>query len=113
MREIKFRAWNTITETMGEPFILQDAISSRSVHGVNTEGIVYLQSTGLKDKNGVVIFEGDITQRGIITFSRGKFQGTYYDNNGNIYEDWEDDLYQERNIEVVGNIYETPELLKN
>ena len=70
------------------------------------------QFTGLHNKNGKEIYEGDIVQRGIITFSRGKFVGQYYGSNGNLYEEWEDDLYQENNIEVIGNIYENPELLK-
>ena len=69
--------------------------------------------TGLKDRDGVEIFEDDIVQRGVIIFSRGKFTGAYVDGNGNLSDDWEDDLYQERNIKVLGNIHANPELLKD
>lgn len=69
------------------------------------------QFTGLHDKNGKEIYEGDIVQRGIIVFQDGKFQGNYYEEGGSLAEVWEDDLCQERDIEVLGNIHENPELL--
>lgn len=107
-REIKFRAWDDDKKTFFNPLHHNcydfDEIQARGLYEIS-------QFTNLQDKNGKDIYEGDIVQRGVITFSRGKFQGTYYDSNGNLEEDWEDDLYQERNIEVLGNIYENPELL--
>ena len=120
MREIKFRAWGPWGEWTedGEKqkniMLYGDELAFEEYEPIN--GLLksvenLMQYTGLKDKNGKEIYEGDIVQRGIITFSRGKFQGTYFDGSGNMEEDWEDDLYQERDIEVLGNVYENPELL--
>ena len=108
-REIKFRAfdgseiieWNTC----------KDFDTPEQLFKPDMDDWIVMQYTGLKDKNGKEIYEGDITSRGVITFSRGKFQGTYYDSQGNLEEDWEDDLYKEKNIEIIGNIYENANLL--
>ena len=115
MREILFRG-----KTKGGEWYFGFFIKRRGIANIFKNGMLYEvesetvgQFTGITDKNGVKIFEGDIVQRGVITFSRGKFQGTYYDGSGDLAEDWEDDLYQERNIEVLGNIYENPELLQD
>ena len=51
MREIKFRAWDKVKKEMFDPVGEMD---------LNTEGI--MQFTGLKDKNGKEIFEGDIVE---------------------------------------------------
>ena len=111
-RALKFRAWNG--ETMISPdYITRDGIAHWKENSIPTSSDKIMQFTGLHDKNGKEIYEGDIVQRGVIVFERGKFQGCYFDGNGNLEETWEDDLYQERKIEVLGNIYENPELLKD
>lgn len=69
------------------------------------------QYTGLLDKNGKEIYEGDIVQRGVIVFNNAKFQGQYY-GSGGLYEMWEDDLCSESGMVVLGNIYENPDLLQ-
>lgn len=70
-----------------------------------------MQSTGLKDKNGVEIFEGDVgwdahfEEYGEVVFENGSFRYEF----GNISED----LFEVTDdIEIVGNIYENPELLE-
>ena len=53
-REIKFRAWNEKTKTMQF-----DTYSHKNDIGINASWI-YEQFTGLKDRNGEEIYEGDI-----------------------------------------------------
>lgn len=108
----EYRVWNG--ETMISPdYITRNGIAHWKEDSIPMSSDKIMQFTGLRDRDGQKIYEGDIVQRGVITFSRGKFQGTYYDGNGNLSDDWEDDLYQERNIKVLGNIYANPELLES
>jgi uncharacterized phage protein (TIGR01671 family) len=118
-RQIKFRAWNPDDKRIEYPLVfaicsngkLQPLIKCSDGNRAYKDYPI-MQYTGLTDKNGKEIYEGDIVQRGVITFSRGKFQGTYFDSNGDFAEDWEDDLCQEKDIEVIGNVFENPELLQ-
>lgn len=129
-REIKFRAWDEQNKIMhndfqfiksGEEnndwiiFTSDKQKLSAEQHPLQNpyfqQQFKIMQFTGLLDVNGKEIYEGDVVRRGVIIFSRGKFCGQYY-GSGGFYEEWEDDLYQERNIEVLGNIYENPEILE-
>ncbi|MGM0174111.1 YopX family protein [Enterococcus sp. DIV0800] len=87
-------------------------------HGVKVN---YMQSTGLKDKNGVEIFEGDVllyTSKSINygdTFWHSYVQvyrmksGAYRIKGEHIYDT--ELMGVRKNLEVVGNIYQSEELL--
>lgn len=131
MREIKFRGLNfggvwyySDKSSLSEFFLLVEAKDSSPIIIKHTIG----QYTGLKDKNGKEIYEGDIFQCkerevgkrdmiGEVYFSEGGFRIKYkylnpkegerndYFLNNSIGGD------SAERIEVIGNIYENPELI--
>lgn len=87
------------------------------------EGIIFTQSTGLKDKNGKEIFEGDIITNGqnVMCMKRHNTLGFYVEEKGEVefiadsavLEDFEEDAKEiADSLEIIGNIYENPELLE-
>lgn len=62
MREIKFRAWDSLTKSMIEDYCVLNETRFEGYDLTNNihEVIGVMQYTGLKDKNGTFIFEGDI-----------------------------------------------------
>lgn len=126
MREIKFRCWFDASsyELEGVDFgksrmmswedINNDEDSLDNYFEESIRGMSSLmQYTGLKDKNGVEVFEGDVYHHGDIgilykvIFQDGQFLGNQIGNKSTAGLDyWLD------RTEVIGNIYENPELLK-
>lgn len=108
-REIKFRVWDDL-EFMSNPFTLEDLILKRVQL---THDCIVMQFTGLHDRNGVEIYEGDIVRfdewddeddRVIVYKKYGfTYSDTFYDFEGLLYND---------EVTVIGNIYENPELLQ-
>ena len=119
MREIKFRAWDKQFKMMappiniffnGEEFFFFKGIGTRSVCHFQLE---IMQYTGLKDKNDKEIYEGDI----VLTNEAGWSGAITWNNNycGFIIQDKHGGFSIEPQwgeCEVIGNIYENPELLK-
>ena len=89
------------------------------------EDVTLMQYTGLNDKNGREIFEGDIVRwKDLESFDDFKIDEVLKVEYSNEFLKWvaidknglQDDLYDfsdNRELEVIGNIYENPELLES
>ena len=124
MREIKFRVWHKVKKIISEVFgidILHKEIffSNGDVESCGFADLKYMelmQYTGLKDKNNKEIYEGDIVFESFgeryykVVFENGSFRAEF---NGD-FEEYSFDLIDvvAQNCEVVGNIYENPELIE-
>ncbi|MCY9161104.1 YopX family protein [Bacillus atrophaeus] len=123
MKEIKFRSWIKDKKEMLYEFTLKQPTVS------NCKKNILMQYTGLKDKNGREIYEGDIIQTSYMKI-RGcayrcvfsaEFGGYLFDpfvigdkdapliGVEEFSQQWED----VKHSEVIGNIYENPKLLSN
>jgi hypothetical protein len=130
MRGIKFRAWDKDNKEMiyqsentTKPNGIMEAQFTFDEMGAwiftrnygeqvcnEVKNFELMQYTGLKDKNGKEIYEGDIDgsdEPMYVVFENGSF-GLKYKDMPNYFDtciDW-------NRVEIIGNIYENPELLK-
>ncbi len=122
MRETKFRAWDKTSKRMitGLYLDFQGRIGMWNYEETEIEfgeypNLLLMQYTGLKDKNGKEIFEGDIclTRGFIVENGRQKRPEERFVIKPTI-ESWHIVfcLSSVKNLEVIGNICENPELLK-
>ena len=118
MREIRFRAIHKLTKHWFEDIHIiyqdgewfEDYRTLEDGRPMNLDQVAIMQYTGLKDKNGMVIYEGDIVQTGwqgnekrVVVFE----SSTYCVDSGDGYRYFN----HPESYEVIGNVYENPELL--
>ncbi|MDS3910716.1 YopX family protein [Staphylococcus hominis] len=122
----KFRAWNKVREEMIDDCDLSITSDGSVLAGdLNydvesgmladvTDNVVIMMSTRLKDKNGTEIYEGDIVKNiyDEIYVVKWLDAGFYLEERYNGGFDYSE-LHFGNNKEVIGNIYENPELLED
>ena len=122
----KFRAWDKKRKKLGllEADMISGEFQSGKIYDdedvdwMEIEEFILMQSTGLKDKNGKEIFEKDIVdykgRKAIIKWhgSYSSFIYVFIDELKNRKADWKPVYLSYYKFEVVGNRFETPELLE-
>lgn len=131
----RYRAWNKATKAMYEVDDIMSIDFGKSEISVKTlffertnhydfDDVVLMQSTGLRDKNDREIFEGDVVTDGhtMGDIKNHSTLGFYMvDDNGierffsddTTIEDFGEDVETaSRILEIIGNIYENPELVE-
>ena len=122
---LKFRAWLKKEQKMdnyidyiswleNELYCIGDGIT----YMVLAEDLVLMQSTGLKDKNGKEVFVGDIIKctRGCLheVYIEKEYGGTFIGGMPAVYlKDLGEGYAWTEHEEIIGNIYENPELLED
>ena len=121
MREIKFRAWDKNKQEMISGFMVESDTGKCYTgwqNSIELEDLILMQYTGLKDKNGREIYEGDIVKCWPRNGSFKAVELVEWDNCGfHPYSDCRLNCgccasgLRGGETEVVGNVYENPELL--
>lgn len=128
----KFRAWDKDSKVMrswkdliltkddGDDFWLIGYKENACITSFDHDQTL-MQSTGLKDKNGVEVFQGDVVvhEEGEYSYKGIVLKDKYYFyieglniNDSFSFDDISNTLIGEADLEVIGNVYENPELLE-
>ena len=121
----KYRAWDSVEKKFVEHFFITDnglicnmekpTSDSKLLIPIEKSELILMQSTGLVDKNGKEIFEGDIVRffDSLYTVFYDIKEGCYrlkpHDDRWVV--DYMSSFSSEESFEIVGNIYENKECL--
>jgi uncharacterized phage protein (TIGR01671 family) len=123
----KFRAWDKEKKDWVSPYaigvnLIGEIVAPDETYlQHNPADLILMQSTGIRDKNGTLIYEGDIVKNDeklIVIKWDVNYEGDSKPYSGFILEDYFDvdsDLeatHQLFEAEIIGNIYKNPDLLK-
>nr|DAT94905.1 MAG TPA: YopX protein [Caudoviricetes sp.] len=125
----KFRAWDgakkemfkdtfAITES-GQVVVVEQEFVTSPPDYVFVDHLVIMQSTGIKDKNGKEIFEGDIVdykgRKAIIKWhgSYASFIYRFVDEMQERVSEWDPLFLAYHHFEIIGNVYENKEFLED
>ena len=124
----KYRAWDSVEKKFVEHFFITDnglicnmekpTSDSKLLIPIEKSELTLMQSTGLKDKNGKEIFEGDIVdykgRKAVIKWhgSYASFIYIFVDELQKRVAGWSPLYLAYFHFEVIGNKFETPELLE-
>ena len=117
----RYRAWDKETKTMNGMAEIYRNRNQEIELRPRDEKIILMQSTGLKDKNGKEIFEGDIIRYNIdvVDIKRHPTLGFYtvldgregFFGDGMSIDDFEEGAKEfSKTAEIIGNIYENPDM---
>ena len=134
MRKLKFRAWHKTFEMMADvksidlhsKIVMLDAVTADGLPPrYSLDGVELMQFTGLLDKKGVEIWEGDVVQIELSTVK--DLKGTLEYNIYNLPVEFKEGEFRacaddwmvsgnlgciNKECEVIGNIYENKDLIK-
>ena len=111
-KPIHYLKWFKQNELLAELITFETIDGSRANY--DKDKIILMQCTGLKDKNGTLIFEGDILKySGIVEWDNIQNRWSCIDIHWNNRRERHSLPYLTSPLEIIGNIHENPELLEN